>query len=105
MSASSILQIKPLGFPWETIDPFLFCVYHDDAYPKANAQMGPDASLAGDLPHRAAGEGVAGRLPVAVAGRAGEAVVHRALVRMTELVRLERVLVRAPAAFQVVPDG
>jgi redox-sensitive bicupin YhaK (pirin superfamily) len=47
MSAPSILQIAPLGFPWETIDPFLFCVYHDDAYPKGNAQFGPDASLAG----------------------------------------------------------
>jgi redox-sensitive bicupin YhaK (pirin superfamily) len=42
-----ILRIKPLGFPWETLDPFLLCVYHDDAYPRANARMGPDASLAG----------------------------------------------------------
>jgi len=42
-----ILQVRPLGFPWETIDPFLFCAYHDDAYPRANAQLGPDASLAG----------------------------------------------------------
>ena len=47
VSVSPIVQIKPLGFPWETIDPFLFCVYHDDAYPKANAAMGPDAPLAG----------------------------------------------------------
>jgi redox-sensitive bicupin YhaK (pirin superfamily) len=47
MAASPILNIRPLGFPWETADPFLFCVYHDDAYPKANAQMGPAASLAG----------------------------------------------------------
>ncbi|MEJ7686582.1 MAG: pirin family protein [Variovorax sp.] len=47
VTTSPILQIKPLGFPWATIDPFLFCVYHDDAYPRANAQMGPDASLAG----------------------------------------------------------
>ncbi|MDM0111790.1 pirin family protein [Variovorax sp. J22R133] len=47
MSASPVLQISPLGFPWQTIDPFLFCVYHDDAYPRGNAQMGPDASLAG----------------------------------------------------------
>ena len=47
MSAAPILQIAPLGFPWETIDPFLFCVYHDDAYPRGNAQFGPDASLAG----------------------------------------------------------
>ena len=42
-----ILSRKPLGMPWDTIDPFLFCVYHDDAYPRGNAQLGPDASLAG----------------------------------------------------------
>ncbi|CAN5760204.1 pirin family protein [soil metagenome] len=47
MSGESIIQLSKLGFPWETIDPFLFCVYHDDAYPKGNAQFGPDASLAG----------------------------------------------------------
>jgi quercetin 2,3-dioxygenase len=46
-AASPIVQIKPLGFPWETIDPFLFCAYHDDAYPQGNAQMGPISSLAG----------------------------------------------------------
>ncbi len=23
----------PLGFPFKTLDPFLFCVYHNDAYP------------------------------------------------------------------------
>ncbi|CAN5451289.1 pirin family protein [soil metagenome] len=44
---ADVLQVKPLGFPWATIDPFLFCVYHDDAYPAANALMGPAASLAG----------------------------------------------------------
>jgi redox-sensitive bicupin YhaK (pirin superfamily) len=44
---SPVLQVSPLGFPWQTIDPFLFCVYHDDAYPRANAQMGPEAALAG----------------------------------------------------------
>nr|WP_315245555.1 pirin family protein [uncultured Albidiferax sp.] len=43
----AILQVQPLGFPWATIDPFLFCAYHDDAYPQANAQMGPATSLAG----------------------------------------------------------
>ena len=42
-----IVEVKPLGFPWETADPFLFCVHHDDAYPRGNAQMGPAASLAG----------------------------------------------------------
>lgn len=47
MSASPIVRIVPLGFPWETADPFLFCVHHDDAYPRANAQLGPAASLAG----------------------------------------------------------
>lgn len=45
--ASPIVQIKALGFPWETIDPFLFCAYHDDAYPQANAEMGPAGSLDG----------------------------------------------------------
>lgn len=44
---SKIINIKPLGFPWETQDPFLFCAHHADAYPKGNENMGPDASLAG----------------------------------------------------------
>jgi redox-sensitive bicupin YhaK (pirin superfamily) len=47
MTASPILAAKPLGFPWETADPFLFCAYHDDAYPRGNGSMGPAASLAG----------------------------------------------------------
>ncbi|MDP1998063.1 MAG: pirin family protein [Rhodoferax sp.] len=47
MSSHPILSIQPLGFTWETVDPFLFCAYHDDAYPKGNAQLGPQASLAG----------------------------------------------------------
>ncbi|MCG8306137.1 MAG: pirin family protein [Cytophagales bacterium] len=42
-----IIEIKPLGFPWETRDPFLFCVHHLDTYPKANANLGPDAPLDG----------------------------------------------------------
>jgi hypothetical protein len=45
--SEAVLQIEPLGLPWETIDPFLFCVYHDDAYPKGNGAFGPAASLAG----------------------------------------------------------
>ena len=44
---SPILEILPLGFPWQTLDPFLFCVHHDDAYPAGNDRMGPAASLAG----------------------------------------------------------
>ncbi len=47
MPSSPVLRVKPLGFPWETVDPFLFCAYHDDAYPKGNGQMAPAASLAG----------------------------------------------------------
>jgi redox-sensitive bicupin YhaK (pirin superfamily) len=47
MSTHPILQIKPLGFTWETLDPFLFCAYHDDAYPQGRADLTPDASLAG----------------------------------------------------------
>src|SRR4051794_37183168 len=43
----AVRKIKPLGFPWETADPFLFCVHHDDAYPAGNERMGPAASLAG----------------------------------------------------------
>ncbi len=47
MSKNSIIKIQPLGFPWETQDPFLFCAYHRDEYPKGNDEMGPDASLEG----------------------------------------------------------
>ena len=47
---SPIIRQLPLGMPWPTVDPFLFCVHHHDAYPRANAAMGPDASLAGRTP-------------------------------------------------------
>ncbi len=43
----TVLEILPLGFPWVTFDPFLFCAHHDDDYPAGNEAMGPDASLAG----------------------------------------------------------
>jgi len=42
-----VLRIQPLGFPWVTRDPFLFCVFHEDAYPAGDDRMGPAASLAG----------------------------------------------------------
>jgi quercetin 2,3-dioxygenase len=41
------LTFHPLGFPWPTQDPFLFCVHHDDRYPTGNGQYGPAASLVG----------------------------------------------------------
>jgi len=47
MEQDTILGIKPLGFQWETEDPFLFCVHHEDRFPKGNDQMGPAASLEG----------------------------------------------------------
>lgn len=36
-----ILKIKELGFHWETKDPFMFCAFHQDNYPKGEAHKGP----------------------------------------------------------------
>src|SRR5688500_418866 len=38
-----VKTIKPMGFQWETSDPFLFCVHHEDHFPEGNDQMGPNA--------------------------------------------------------------
>lgn len=43
----AIKEIKPLGFQWETADPFLFCVHHEDNFPQGNDEMGPAVSLKG----------------------------------------------------------
>lgn len=40
---NKIISIQPLGFPWETQDPFLFCAYHRDEYPAGNSKMGLDS--------------------------------------------------------------
>ena len=45
--SNGIKHINPLRFPMETQDPFLFCAYHKDHYPKGNEKLGPDASLSG----------------------------------------------------------
>ena len=37
----------PLGFPWQTPDPFLICVHHTDAYPAGDERLAPAASLEG----------------------------------------------------------
>jgi len=42
-----IINIKPLGFVWETSDPFIFCIHHLDNYPAGNDELGPAASLEG----------------------------------------------------------
>jgi quercetin 2,3-dioxygenase len=37
---NTILSTAPLGMHWPTLDPFLFCAHHDDAYPAGDALMG-----------------------------------------------------------------
>lgn len=44
---NSVLSVEKLNFPWQTQDPFLFCAFHLDNYPKGNGQLGPSASLLG----------------------------------------------------------
>lgn len=44
---SAIIKIKPLQNQWETDDPFLFCAFHKDNFPKGNSSLGPDESLSG----------------------------------------------------------
>jgi redox-sensitive bicupin YhaK (pirin superfamily) len=51
-----VVSLSPLGMPWRTPDPFLFCMHHHDDYPAGNDQLGPAASLAG----RAMGQDFAG---------------------------------------------
>ena len=47
MAQKQNFKIKPLGFPWETKDPFIFCAHHRDEFPKGNEEMGPAVSLSG----------------------------------------------------------
>jgi quercetin 2,3-dioxygenase len=46
---NSVLKVRKLGFQWETNDPFLFCVHHEDYYPKGNVSMEPVGSLEGRM--------------------------------------------------------
>lgn len=47
MKQPLISNIQPMGFQWETLDPFLFCVHHEDHFPKGNDVMGPAVPLSG----------------------------------------------------------
>jgi len=43
----AILHVESLRTPWQTSDPFLFCMHHNDAYPAGNDQFGPRQPLTG----------------------------------------------------------
>jgi hypothetical protein len=45
MDDSPVLQVVPLGAQWPTVDPFLFCAHHDDAYPAGDERMAPAVAL------------------------------------------------------------
>ncbi len=45
MKRHPIIQVGALGFIWPTLDPFLFCAHHKDAYPPGQADLGPDPAL------------------------------------------------------------
>ena len=45
-SIISTTKLPDIG-PWPTVDPFLFCVHHNDNYPQASNDLSPDASLKG----------------------------------------------------------
>lgn len=46
--STTIKNISPLGFPWKTQDPFLFCAHHRDYYPAGNQELGvPEKEKAG----------------------------------------------------------
>lgn len=42
-----VLASVPLGSQWPTLDPFLFCAHHNDAYPVGDGSLAPAASLGG----------------------------------------------------------
>ena len=43
----TIKSVSPLGAQWSTPDPFLFCAYHNDHFPKGNGKLGPAVPLSG----------------------------------------------------------
>ena len=40
-----VIAVVELGPQWPTLDPFLFCAHHDDAYPAGDEQMAPAVPL------------------------------------------------------------
>lgn len=47
MTKNIIMGTQKLGPQWTMESPFIFCAHHQDRYPKANANMGPDVPLTG----------------------------------------------------------
>lgn len=47
-AASAVKSVRQLGFPFETLDPFLFCVHHRDLYPEGTDKMGPKGGARGN---------------------------------------------------------
>jgi hypothetical protein len=47
MANDTVLRVQRLGFPWQPLDPFLFCVHHVDGYPRGNGKFGPATALTG----------------------------------------------------------
>lgn len=47
MDHDVVIETFPLGPQWPTLDPFLFCAHHDDAYPEGDGANAPSASLDG----------------------------------------------------------
>lgn len=45
--SNKIIKVEPIGFQWETEDPFLITMYHKDFYPEGNDELGPNVSLEG----------------------------------------------------------
>lgn len=45
--ASPVLQTVDLGMHWPTVDPFLFCAHHDDAYPAGDERLAPAVPVEG----------------------------------------------------------
>lgn len=43
-NVNPVKKITHLGFQWDVADPFLFCVHHEDKFPKGNEIMGPNTS-------------------------------------------------------------
>ncbi|WP_353235428.1 pirin family protein [Diaphorobacter ruginosibacter] len=53
-----VINKQPLGRLWPTLDPFLFCAHHLDAYPASNGELGVQAV---ELEHRETGSDFSGK--------------------------------------------